>query len=227
MYTPRPAGRGYSVRAAASAARHHKAPDARSATSRGYASAAPQRSANSAAHAAPTAAKAITRDGCRGSGSAVGDGDSSGTVSGDDIDGAGRTPSLSLIGDPSPSDATDSTPKSEWPLWSNDCRSNDEHDPYLRIEYLSFSSRKPKIVLRSSVIAGQSLLAGGAGGLGFRAGETSPVSEKVLCLGGDLTPSFEDSKGPMPSGPRNDAPLVSNPDYSVVFRPSSVATSLK
>ena len=35
MYTPRPAGRGYSVRAAASAARHHKAPDARSATSRG------------------------------------------------------------------------------------------------------------------------------------------------------------------------------------------------
>ena len=48
--------------------------------------------------------------------SAVGDGDSSGTVSGDDIDGAGRTPSLSLIGDPSPSDATDSTPSSEWPL---------------------------------------------------------------------------------------------------------------
>ena len=44
-------------------------------------------------------------------------------------------------------------------------------------------------------------------------------------MGGFGTPSLDDSKGPMPSGPRNDAPDVSKPDDSVVFNPSSVATS--
>ena len=45
-------------------------------------------------------------------------------------------------------------------------------------------------------------------------------------MGGATTaPSLDDSKGPMPSGPRNDAPLVSKPLLSVVFNPSSVATS--
>ena len=96
------------------------------------------------------------------------------------------------------------------------------------MEYFSSVSRKPKIVLRLQRHGRAVRRAGGGGSRGFRAqAGTSPVSRRSAVWAAPGRPRPTTRRGRCRQRAEKGTRRSCRSHYSVVFRPSSVATSLK